>query len=286
MGDDDVSVESVELALLSEIGMSSAIMMKNAYLPNPAGNPDEDPRVSRQDPAAPPQEEGSAGPNVFVYITKISSHTPPEEIDRILKIDRYGKSPAGTHDYYTVVLTVRICLDDPSTTRFINGTIDVSFPQGMKILTYSPKEKGLITTLIGKGGDVISLSPGLEFDVSAAQGAKNLPDPGENRFGILVGPGEKIAGTYSRKKGYSLAIPAGILLEYQGMLKNEHEMFWELFPPMPGQDIEISGNERQAVFSLIVQAPKNPSLTITAHIEGRVKGNLWGVIPLKGSVVL
>jgi hypothetical protein len=286
MKDNDVSVESVELALLSEIDLSSAMMMKNAYLPHQGENTVEDRGVSQLRPADSPHEEGLAGPNVLVYITKLASRTPPEVIEKILKKYRNGKTPAGTHDFYTVVLTVRIRLDDPSTTRFINGTIDVSFPPGMKILTYSPKEKGIITAIIGKGGDAISLSQDLEFGVPAVQGTTIHTDPRKHRFGIIVGPDEKIAGTYTKKTGYTLDIPAGILLEYQGMLKNEHEMFWEIFPPMPGQDIEISGNERQAVFSLIVQAPKNPALTITAYIEGRVKGNLWGVIPLKGSVVL
>ena len=111
------------------------------------------------------------------------------------------------------------------------------------------------------------------------------PGTRKHRFEIPAGPGENITGTYSRKSGYSLAIPASVLLEYQGMLKNGHEMFWEIYPPMPPQDIEITGKEMQAVFSLIVQAPGNSPPGITAHIEGRVKGDLWGVIPIKGSAV-
>ncbi|MDP3565459.1 MAG: hypothetical protein Q8R70_13325, partial [Methanoregula sp.] len=112
------------------------------------------------------------------------------------------------------------------------------------------------------------------------------PDPAEHRFSISVGPEEKISGTYRTRSGYTLQIPASALLEYQGMLKNEHEMFWEIYPPMPGQVIEITGNEMLAVFSLIVQAPRNTPPTITARIDGRVKGNLWGVVSLKGSTVL
>ena len=63
-------------------------------------------------------------------------------------------------------------------------------------------------------------------------------------------------------------------------------MFWEIYPPLPGQHIEVTGKEMQAVFSFIVQTPKNAQPKITATIEGRVKGNLWGVVPIKGSVVL
>jgi hypothetical protein len=175
--------------------------------------------------------------------------------------------------------------DDPITTRFINGTIDLAFPRGIKILTYSPKEKGIITAIIENRKDAISLSRSLDFSASASQGKKTLPDPDENRFGIPVGPDEKITGTYCKKNGYSLDIPASVLLDYRGMLKNDHEMFWEIYPPMPGPYIEVTGKEMQAIFSLIVQTPKNAPPKITARIEGRVKGNLWGVVPIKGSVV-
>lgn len=70
------------------------------------------------------------------------------------------------------------------------------------------------------------------------------------------------------------------------MLKNQREMFWEIFPPMPVDDSEITGKERQVIFSFIVQTPKSSPPRITARIDGRVKGNLWGVVPVKGSVVL
>ena len=177
-------------------------------------------------------------------------------------------------------------LGDPSTTRFLNGTLDLALLRGMKILTYSPKEKGAVTALIEQGGDALSLSPGLVISALSAKGTKTQPDPTENRFAITVGPEQKITGTYREKSGYTLAIPAYALLEYQGMLKNEHEMFWEIFPPMPSLEIESTGKEMQAVFSLIVQCPKNTLPKITARIEGRVKGNLWGVVPLKGSTIL
>jgi hypothetical protein len=285
MGDNDVSVESVEVALLSEIELSSALLMKDAYLPDSGEHKDEKSSSSPSRPAAPPHEDEPAGPNALVYITRLSNLTPPEEIEKILKKDPYPKKNTGTCDFYTLVLAISLRLGDPSTTRFINGTIEVAFPRGIKILTYSPKAKGAITAIIENGGEAISLSPGLNFLASAARGSKKQPDPRENRFGIQVGPGEKMNGTYSKENGYTLDIPASVLLDFQGMLKNDHEMFWEIYPPMPGQDIEITGKEMQAVFSFILQVPRNIPPKITARIEGRVKGNLWGVVPLKGLVV-
>ena len=285
MGDSDVSVESVEVALLSEIQMSSALMMKNAYLPHSGEKMDEEQDVPCSQPGGSCQEDGLAGPHALVSVTKLSSRTPPEEIEKILTRDPYRTTYVGTHDIYTLVLIISIRLGDPSTTRFINGTIDVAFLKGTKILAYSPKEKGIITAIIKNGRDAISLSQDLDFYASAAQGAKMQPDPQENRFGIPVGPEERITGTYSRKSGYSFDIPARVLLEYQGMPKNEHEMFWEIYPPMPPQDMESPGKEMLAVFSCIVQAPRNSPLKISTRIEGRVKGNLWGMVRINGSVV-
>ena len=285
MGDNDVSVESVEVALLSEIEQSSAMQMKDAYQQDSGEPVDEGCSIPPFQPADSPYGEGSAGPNARVYLTKLSSRTPPEEIEKILIKNPDRKTNPGNHDFYTLVLTLSIRLSDPSTTRFLNGTINLAFSRGMKILTYSPKAKGFITAIIENNGEAISLSPGLDFSSSVVSGPKNHIDPQESRFGIAVGPEEKIAGTYCKNSGYRLAIPAGVLLDYQGMLKNDHEMFWEIFPPMPGQDIERSGKEMLTVFSFIVQAPKNFPPQITAQIEGRVKGNLWGVILLKGSNV-
>lgn len=70
------------------------------------------------------------------------------------------------------------------------------------------------------------------------------------------------------------------------MLKNDHEMFWEIYPPMPPVESEITGKEMVAVFPLIIQAPDEISPEIRIQVEGRVKGNLWGVVQVKGLVVL
>ncbi|MFA6226654.1 MAG: hypothetical protein WC620_10920 [Methanoregula sp.] len=259
MGDNDVSIESVEVALLSEIELSSAMMIKDAYLPDSGENPDEGQRVPPLLPTDSPQGDGSAGPNALVYITKISNPTTPEEIEKILLKKPDRTAHADSYDFYTLVLTLSLRLSDPSTTHFLNGTIDLALPRWIKTLTYSPKAKGVINAIIEHGGDALSLSPGLDLLASAAQGTTNPTDSQENRFRIPVGPEEKIAGTYRKKTGYTLTIPASALLEYQGMLKNEHEMFWEIFPPMPGQEVERSGKEMQVVFPSLSSVPKKSS---------------------------
>jgi|SRR5208337_1376684 len=285
MADTGVSVESVEVTLLSEIGMSSAILMKDAYQPLPGNHAGFGPSVPHsQSPSS--HEEGLSGPNAIVYVTKIATRTPDEVIEHILLKNPDSRPEMAAHDFHTVILMMSMRLGDPSTTRFINGTIDVAFPPGITILDYSPKDKGTISAIIENGGNAISLSRSLVFLPSAAQGRKTHREPEENWFGITVGPGEQITGAYSKKTGYSFDIPTGLLLEYQGMLKNEHDMFWEIFPPMPPADMEGAGKEMLAVFSLIVKTPGHVPPGITVHIEGRVKGNLWGVIPIKGSVVL
>ncbi len=284
MEDNNVSVESVELALLSDIEVSSALMMKDAYQAQSGDTPDGEQCAPSPKPPVPRNEDETAGPNAKVYVTKVFHRTPPEVVETILRKESDHKTDPATRDFYTLVLSLSMRLGDPCTTRFLNGNVDISFPHGMTIHAYSPKDRGIIPAIIKSGKDAISLSQTLDMGASAHQDTKTRPEPQEKHFTIPVGPGEKISGTYSTKNGYSLAIPAGVLLEYQGMLKNRREMFWEIFPPMPLQDIEPTGKEMQAVFSFIVQAPKNSQPKITARIEGRVKGNLWGVVPVKGSV--
>ena len=55
---------------------------------------------------------------------------------------------------------------------------------------------------------------------------------------------------------------------------------------MTPRDVELSGKENLAVFSLILQAPPHQHPDIVVRVEGRVKGNLWGVIHLTGSAII
>ncbi len=260
-------------------------MMKDAYLPGPGKTPDDELCASRSQPAETLQEIEGAGPNATVYLTKISSRTPDEEITRILKEDPDREMNRHNHEFYTLALTASIRIGDPSTIRFINAVVTIDFPPGITILDYSPEEKGIITRIIETGGDGISISPALDFMVPALQRIPVHADTLENRFEFLVGPGEKMNGTYSKKTGHTLDIPACELLEYEGMRKNGHEVYWEIYPPMPPQDIELPRKEKLAVFSLIIQVPRNASSDMNVHLDGKLKGNLWGVIPIKGSVV-
>jgi hypothetical protein len=284
MADTGISVKSAEFTLVSEIGISSAILMKGAYPSLPRKQAGDEPSPPSQPTT--PDKEGRSGPNAMVYVTKITNRTPHEVIEHLIPKNSGLMPGTGIQIFQSVILTMSIRLGDPSTTRFINGTIDIVFPPETTILDYSPKGKGTIAGIIEEGGGVIAISPDLVFLSSATPGGKTPPDPEEHRFGIPVGPGEQITGAFSKKNGYSFDIPAGFLLDYQGMPKNGHDMFWEMYPPMPPVDVEREGNEMQAVFSLIVQTPEQVPPGITVYIKGRVKGNLWGVIPVKGSVFL
>ena len=286
MADNGVWVESVEAALLSEIGKSSARMMKVAFLPSSVKKMDEAHGVPPLQPVNTLHEDEVSGPNAIVYVTKISTRTPGEEIKNLLKEDPGREKILRNYDFYTILLITSMRIDDPSTTRFINAAIEFVFPPGIKILDYSPKERGMVTEIIKSDGTGIAISQTLDFLASSSQTTKVQAGNPENRFDVRVGPEAKITGTYSKKSGYSLEIPHGELLEYQLMLKNEHEVYGEIYPPMPLYDRESTGKEKLAVFSMIIRAPKNSPPEIHVHMEGRVKGNLWGVIPLKGSVVL
>lgn len=285
MAEYDLLVESIELALLSNIESSSALMMKNAYLPDSPQQPEKESCDLPSQPVTSRNDGGLSGPNALVYVTKLTNRIPEQEIRQVLTSLPDRIVPAN-HDFYMVVLIISMGLGDSSTTRFINGTIGLVFPRGMKILAFSPNDKGTIAGIIKNGEPAIAITRDLEFLPSAAQSTKRPVDPVKKMFEIRVGPCENTSGTFSKKNGYELDISPRVLLEYRGMLKNDHEMFWEMYPPMPPQDTEISGDKMLVVFSLIVQAPKNTLPKITAQIEGRVKGNLWGVIPIKGSAVL
>ena len=284
MTDTGVSVKSAEVILGSGIGISSAILMKDAYLSLSGKQVNGEPLPPSQPTI--PREEGLSGPNARICATKITNRTPDEVIGHLLPKNPGLRPGVGTPAFQSVILMISMQLGDPSTTRFINGTIDIVFPPGTTILDYSPKGKGTITAIIETGGNVITITPGLVFLSSTVQGGTIPTGPEEHRFGIPVGPGEQITGVFSKKTGYSFAIPAGFLLDYQGMPKNGYDMFWEMYPPMPPVEVEREGIEMLAVFSFIVQTPDPVPPGITVHIEGRVKGNLWGVIPVKGSVFL
>ncbi|MDP3563615.1 MAG: hypothetical protein Q8R70_03920, partial [Methanoregula sp.] len=170
MGDNDVSVKFVEVPLVSEMEMSSAMLMKDAYLPLSEEMTDDERYISPVQPAGSPHGDGSAGPNALVYVTKITNRTPPEVVEKILLKNPGRRTSTETPDFYTLVLTLSMRLGDPSTTRFLNGTIDLALPRGMKILTYSPKEKGAISAIIEQGGDALCLTAGLDISPSGAKG--------------------------------------------------------------------------------------------------------------------
>jgi hypothetical protein len=284
MADNGISLESVEVTLMSGIGLSSATLMKGAYLPHSMETADQGPGVSSGEADNFRQAEEQAGPDARVSITKIVSRTPDKVIKQVLKKDTGRTTPSGHHHFYTMAFIMSLRPGDPTTTHLINGMIEFVFPEETEILEYSPKDKSSITILLENGGDAISLDQNLVFRVPADRDTMVSQDNPENRFVIPGGSGEKITGTYSAKNGYLFAIPAALLLEYQGILKNQHEMFWEIYPPMPPHDREFPRSAMLAVFSVVIRTPKKVPPEIRVIMECRMKGNIWGVIPLKSIV--
>jgi len=282
MAGDDIQVESAAGELRSGIQKASAVLMKAAYLPV-SSRKEETEFCGRFFQTPPVQhDEEIPGPDARAYIAKISAITPYEEIKRILG-PAYGRE-AGirTHDFYTLIFFLNIQLDEPSTTRFINAIVSFSFLPEITILEFFPREKEIVGEIAASGGDEIFLTQALMLCSSSLQSPK-AGDP-EKQFEVRVGPEEKIVMTYSRKSGYSLRIPKHKLLEYEGMRKSEHEVYWEIYPPMPPKESALTRKGMHAFFALTVQTPCNMRPCLSVHIEGKVKGTIWGVVPIKGSV--
>ena len=142
-----------------------------------------------------------------------------------------------------------------------------------------------MTGIVETAGEWIFLSPALEFSPSPPTYSDSILDDPECRFEIYVGLEEKMGVAYRRKSGYSFHIPKEEVLEYQGMRKNDREVLFEIYPPMPPRDSEISGKGNHAIVSLIVQVPRFTSPGIVVYIAGKVKGEIWGVVPLTGQVI-
>jgi len=277
MADDDIQIESVAGELTSGIQKTSAMMMKAAYLPVSLKKQDGGFGIPFFKTASAHHDEEVPGPDARVYITKISDSIPADELDRILSPAPYLRN----YDFYTLFFYLNIHLDEPSTTRFINAIVTFAFPPEIKILDFSPKEKERMIKIAETAGDGLFLSRSLVFSPSLPHHGE--PDDPDRRFEVRVGPEEKISLTRSRQ-GYAFIIPKDELLEYEGMRKNEHEVFWEIYPRMPPEDSEYNGGGRHAIFSFIVRAPRSRQPEVTIYIEGKVKGKIWGVVPITGSV--
>jgi hypothetical protein len=283
MTDEEVRIESGAGVLASGISRSSAIMMEAAYLATPSKTHEESgARFFRTRNVS--QDEEVPGPDARVYITKLSNRTPEAVIRRIPVMSAEREDDREDHEYYTVIFYINIQLDEPSTTRFINATVSFISSPTSKILRFSPKEKEDMAIIRETAGDRIFLSPFLEFSPTVLRDTGGIPGEPECGFEIYAGPEEKIRVTYRRKYGYSFHVPKNELLEYEGMRINEHEVSFEIFPPMPPYDREIARKGKHAIVSLIVQVPRNTSPGIIILVAGRVKGEIWGVVQVKGQV--
>jgi hypothetical protein len=285
MADNGVRVESVEAELRSEISISSAKMMKILYQHDPAKNNPADPGLLTTLSESFPLDNVVSGPNALISITRISTRTSREEIKKLLLEDPGREEHMRNHDFYTIVFVTRIRMEDPSTTRFVNATIQFVFPSDVKILHYSPRARGIIPGILKSGGTGILTSPGLDLTAVSLKGTGLTDDNPETRFEFRSGTDIKITGTYSKKSGFYLAVLPPELFEYMAMLKNEHEVYGEVYPPLPSFDIESTGRENLAIFPLIIQTPKDVSPEIRVNVDSKVKGTIWGVIHLKSRII-
>jgi hypothetical protein len=282
----DVSTESVEIPLFSEMVSASAQLMKDVYQPSPGKTKGDGRSGPRPESGEASRDKRGSGPDATIYLTRIAVRTPDGVISGILTENYSRETILRKSDYYTVVMASSLSIGDPSTTRFINATITVDLPQNMEILEYAPKGNGIITGIIEKGGDGISISRTLEFSAISSQKISDRSINPENRFEVPFGPMRTMTGTYSKTTGYIFAIPVSELLEYEGLPENNHRMFWEVYPPMLPQVIGIPGNGHMALLALIIKTPRNAAPAMNVSIDGRVKGDLWGVVHIKGSVGL
>jgi hypothetical protein len=284
MADNGVSVESVEAELRSQIGISSAKLMKDQYRHNPAKSNLADPGVFTALSENFPAGDMVSGPDALISLTKISTRTTREEIKKLLIEDPGWEAHMKKHDFFTIIFVTRIRMEDPSTTSFVNAILEFIFPPYVKILRYSPRERGIIPAIIKTGGTGILSSPSLDLTAESLKGTGFPDDTPENRFEFISGAEKKITGIYSKKSGFFLGIPPPDLFEYMAMLKNDHEVFGEVFPPLMLFDIETTGKENLAVFPMIIQTPRGILPEIRIHVDSKVKGTIWGVIHLKSRI--
>ncbi len=280
MGDDDIRIESAAGELSSGISRSSVIMMEAAYLPESRRHEEPGSRFFRTLRAC--QEEEIPGPDGRVYVTKISTRTPWAVVRGIRgAASDEGEGTGGNPDVYTVVFYLNIRPNEPSTTRFVNATVFFITTPHSKILTFSPHRKETMAGIIGSVGDTIMVSPALEFRASVRRYESGDTD---RRFEVYVGPEEKICFTYGSECGFLFPLPEDDLLEYTGMRTNGHGVFFDMYPPMPPNDREMTGRGGHAIVSFILEVPCGTTPEFIIHITGRVKGEIWGVVPLEGRV--
>ena len=165
----DVSTESVEIPLFSEMVSASAQLMKDVYQPSPGKTKGDGRSGPRPESGEASRDKRGSGPDATIYLTRIAVRTPDGVISGILTENYSRETILRKSDYYTVVMASSLSIGDPSTTRFINATITVDLPQNMEILEYAPKGNGIITGIIEKGGDGISISRTLEFSAISSQ---------------------------------------------------------------------------------------------------------------------
>jgi len=284
MTEKGIELGSAEIALTSEMGTASARRMKGAYLLNTAGAHDPEPVHRYRSPETGRSGEPQSGPEARVYFTKIVSPTSEKEIKVFLHRDPDDPVCRDASAFFTLIIVASIRLNDPSTTRLVNATATFDLPKDSFFVNFFPRERGVIGRVIESGGSGMVLTPGL--DLIRSDSNESSDGPRRNRFDIRIGPEESVPGFFTKRTGHYLGIPVSGLLEYQGMVGSGKSISYEIYPPMLPEETEVYGKKTLAVFAFIVRSSKKSSLQTKISIEGKVKGDLWGVVPLHGSGVM
>lgn len=227
--------------------------------------------------------EEPAGPYANVYVTKLMTRTSDKIVETLLGDDPDRAIKMRNYDFFTFLLNTTLQIQDPASTRLEFARINFDFSNTAKILKFSPDEKGISVEITQTTTNEIKISPTLSLSAAGSVSTETTTDTGKNTVKIEAGPKAELTGSYSKTDGYVLKIPSYNLLEYQGFQTSPYEVNWEIYENHVIKDGNIPGRGKYAVFSVIVQTPKDTHPGISAHVDGRVKKKKW-LFEFEGSI--
>ncbi|NMB78750.1 MAG: hypothetical protein GYA23_06605 [Methanomicrobiales archaeon] len=229
------------------------------------------------------EEETISGPHGHVYVTKVIHRTPEVDIRKVLKDDPECEVKIRNNDFFTLLLDTSIQMDDPEKTRFVYASIGFDFSKKIRVLDYQPQKENLAAKLTHSGESEVTITPTIGVSATGTAGTSVASDTVKESFEIKAGPEAKLSGTYSHKTGYTLEIAGYQLLQYQGMLKNYHELAWEIYGDAIQTEKELLGKARHMLFTVIVQTPRDSFPEMTARVAGKVTRQFL-FFPINGSI--
>ena len=248
MADNGVRIESVEAELRSEISSSSAKKMKDQYRLDPAKNILTDPGVLTTLSESSPLDTMVSGPDALISITKISTRTSRDEIKKLLREDPGREAHMRYHDFYTIIFVTRIRMEDSSTTRFVNAIMQFVFPPFVKILNYSPRERGIIPGLIKAGGTGIRSSPALDLTAVSFKGTgfpRILRKSGLNSYLVQT---QKLPAYTAKNPGSIWEYPRPGCLNTWRCLKMTMKYMAKYIPPCRYSTVKVPAKKTSQFF--------------------------------------